>query len=490
MNECAASIRGGATFYVQIRCPPLVSLLPYVGMSGVSIHFIGIGGIGVSALARFYRAEGYVVSGSDLARSEITDALKKIGIRVVIGPHRASNLPRAVTEVVHTVAARRDNPELREVRRRGLRAKTYAQALGEITRRFRTIAVAGAHGKSTTTALCALTLISGGLDPTVIVGAKLKEFGDTNFRLGRLARSLAKGQSKYLVIEADEYRASFLNYRPDIAVITNIDREHLDFYKNIPNIEATFYKFLLNTKPGGGAVLNRDDSRLCRIGAQLRRVRPDIRIIWFSLRDAEAKRIAPRLRIPGRHNVSNALAAYRVGRALGISVAKIMRAISRYHGAWRRFDYQGTFPPRGTSGQAGAKVFADYAHHPTEIRATLQAAREKFPRSRIWCVFQPHHYERTRDLFREFSAAFGDADRAVLLDIYEVAGRERRQKVGDISSGKLAQTVSRRGQSAIYMPNGRLRSYLRRELKPDDILIMMGAGSIWEMTKALMANRK
>lgn len=455
------------------------------------VHLIGIGGIGVSALARFYRTEGHAVSGSDIARSEITDALKKAGIRVFIGPHRASNLAPAVTEVIHTVATRRDNPELRRAKKLGIPTKTYAQALGEITRRYKTIAIAGAHGKSTTTALVALVCVRGGLDPTVVVGAKLREFGDTNFRLGR---------SRLLVIEADEYRASFLNYLPDIAIITNIDREHLDFYKNIRNIERTFLKFLLGTKRGGAAVLNRDDSRLRRVGTRLRRLRPDIRIAWFSLRDAEAKRIAPQLHIPGRHNVANALAAYRAGRALKIPAIKIIDALSRYRGAWRRFDYQGkiairsypsrrpaySYDRRHTPKSGTVKVFADYAHHPTEINATLQAARERFPKRRIACVFQPHHYERTRDLFPEFTRAFSGADKIILLDIYEVAGREQKRRHAVVSSARLAETIRKRGGDAEYVPNRALTAKLHHELRPGDILIMMGAGSIWEMTKALM----
>ena len=436
-------------------------------------HFVGIGGIGMSALARLYRSRGLLVSGSDVARSEITDALRREGIQVSIGNNR-KNVGRDASRVVATVAARASNPELHEARRRGIPIQTYAQALGEITREYRTIAVAGAHGKSTTTALVALALVRGDLDPTVIIGTKIREFhppaGGSNFHRGR---------SRWLVIEADEYRGSFWNHAPEIAVVTNIDREHLDYYKNIRNIEAAFLKFLLRLRPRGVATLNRDDLRLRRIGMRLRRKRPDIRIRWYSLRDSSAKRIARVIRIPGRHNVSNALAACTVGRILKIPEKKILTAISAYRGAWRRFDYQGTL--------AGAKVFADYAHHPTEIKATLQGALEKFPNARLWCMLQPHHYERTRDLFTEFVKAFDDCDGLVLLDIYEVAGRERTRKSGAVNSARLTAAISRRGTPALYLPDPRrLAPFLQKNLRRGDVLLMMGAGDIWETTKRLM----
>ncbi len=434
------------------------------------VHCIGIGGIGVSALARLYRARGWRVSGSDLKRSEITDALKKEGIRVFIGPQRRSNLIREATQVVYSVAVKPDNPELREARQRGLPAKTYAQAVGDLTKRYQTIAVAGSHGKSTTTAMVALMLTRAGLDPTVIVGAKLREFGNTNFRLGK---------SEYLVLEADEYRGSFWNYHPWIAVITNIDREHLDFYRDLSGITKGFEKFISGIRHDGHLVLNADDERLARLVGKTNPVRPG-RIHRFSLRDREAEPLRSILNIPGVHNVANALAAYRAGQILEIPKEKILATLLRYRGIWRRFDYQGKF--------AGAKVFADYAHHPTEIKATLQATREKFPRSRIWCVFQPHHYERTRDLFREFSNAFARADAAIILDIYEVAGREQKRRSGDVSAKTLAAAINRRGVPALYLedPEHRLKPFLMRWLEAGDVLLMAGAGSIWEMTKALM----
>ena len=446
------------------------------GLASNGVHCIGIGGIGVSALARLYRAGGFRVTGSDLVRSEITEALVKEGIRVFIGTHGRKHILPSVTRVVYSAAVRRNNPELREAQHRGIPCQTYAQALGELTRGFKTIAVAGSHGKSTTTAMIALVMTRAGLDPTVIVGTKLKEFGPpaggSNFRLGR---------SPYLVIEADEYHGSFWNYRPWLAVVTSIDREHIDFYQNIAGVTQGFKKFIKGVAPDGHLILNADDARLKRISQSATQL-PRNRVHWFSRRNREAPMLRRTLRIPGQHNVANALAAYRVGEILGIPRRRIVKALAAYRGSWRRFDYQGALH--------GAKVFADYAHHPTEVKATLEAAREKFPKRRIWCVFQPHHYERTHDLFKEFSRAFRDCDALILLDIYEVAGRERTQKSRTVNSETLAAAVSRHGTPALYVAHpARLRPFLRKSLRPGDVLLMMGAGSIWEMTKALMRSK-
>lgn len=451
------------------------------GMEQQHIHCIGIGGIGVSALARLCRSRGFKVSGSDLAESEITEKLRKEGVAVAIGPHRASNIPKNATAVIYTAALEPSNPELREARRRKIKTRSYAEAIGELTRKYQTIAVAGAHGKSTTTALTSLILAKGGIDPTVIVGTKLREFKNSNFRRGR---------SRYLVLEADEYRTSFTNYTPFIAVVTNIDREHLDFYKNVSRIEAAFKKFLLRLRPGGILVLNRDNRRLARIGERLEK-QAGAKIIWYSLRDPKAKRIARLLQVPGKHNVSNALAAHAVGRIFKIPEKTIFSALHSYCGAWRRFDYQGVLALHGSARRGSAKIFADYAHHPTEIAATIQGTREKFPKSKIWCVFQPHHYERTRDLFREFTSAFDGCDAVVMLDIYEVAGREKKNKSPKINSKTLAEAVTRRGVTAHYLREPkRLKSFLQKNLEAGDVVLMMGAGSIWEMTKKLMNTEK
>lgn len=444
------------------------------------IHFIGIGGIGMSALARLFRSRGSRVSGSDVAHSEITGALRREGVRIAIGPHRAANVPPRTMEVIRTSAVQDNSPEVREARERGLAVRFYAEALGDITREYRSIAVAGAHGKSTTTALVALVLIRGGLDPTVVIGTKLREFGDANFRMGRRGEAV-RGQPGYLVFEADEYRDAFLNAWPAIAVVTNIDREHLDFHRTLPAIERAFEKFLNRLPHGGIAILNRDDPSIRRVAHRLRRQRKDIRIVWYSLRDREAGMIRKTLRIPGTHNVSNALAAYRVGVTCRVSRTTILRALASYCGAWRRFERMGIL--------RGALVIADYAHHPTEIKATLQAARERFPKRRIVAAFQPHHYERLKYLFKEFAGAFRNADLALLLDVYEVAGREVRRN-RDISSSALATAIAKQGTAAHYLGPSVTRAKLKPHLRSGDILLLMGAGSIWEMTKRLAMRKR
>ena len=434
-----------------------------------SVHFIGIGGIGMSALARLYRARGVRVSGSDRERSELTDALRREGMRVIIGPHRAANVPARASEAIRTSAVRDDNPEVRAARRRKIPVQYYAEALGDITREYHSIAVAGAHGKSTTTALTALVLIRGKRDPTVIVGTKLREFRDTNFRRGR---------SPYFVFEADEYRDAFLNSSPAVAVITNIDREHLDFHPTLRGNEAAFLKFLKRLPRGGVAILNRDNVSVRRVGARLHRARPDIRITWYSLRDPVATRLRPLLNIPGDHNLANALAAHTVGTTLHIPRSTIFSAIAAYRGSWRRFDERGKL--------WGADVIADYAHHPTELRATLKGARERFPKRRIVAVFQPHHYERLKHLFREFAGAFRDADLALFIDVYEVAGREEKRTSPNISSAALARAVAKQGTKAHYLGRAVTRASIKPFLRSGDVLLLMGAGTIWNMTLRLL----
>ncbi|RJQ37396.1 UDP-N-acetylmuramate--L-alanine ligase [Candidatus Parcubacteria bacterium] len=430
------------------------------------VHFVGIGGIGVSALARLYRARGMRVSGSDLTRSEITDALRRDGIAVRIGPHRADHIPAGTATVIATPAARHDNPELAAARRRGIRVRSYEDAVGELTREYRTIAVAGAHGKSTTTALVALALARARFDPTVLIGTKLREFRNGNFRQGR---------SPWFVLEADEYKKKFLAYAPAIAVVTNIDREHLDTFGTMAGIEAAFLTFLRRINPRGIAVLNADDAHLVRIGRKLKRARPDIRIRWFTLKTPAARAVARLLQIPGRHNVANALAAEAAARAAGAPIASIRQAFHAYQGAWRRFQFVGTL--------AGAIVISDYAHHPTEIRATLAAARDRFPGKRIISVFQPHHTERLTALFREFVGAFDQADRVIILDTYAVAGRERARRPVK-SAQALAAALARRGKDAHFAGRVITRHQLRAQAASGDVLLIMGAGSIGDMATA------
>lgn len=426
----------------------------------------------MSALAQYFLACGARVSGSDISRSEITDVLKKRGILIFIG-HKKTNVSAGTELVIHSFAAKKDNLELQEAHRRGIPIKTYAEAIGALTRNFFTVAVAGAHGKSTTTALVSLMFVKGGFDPTVIIGTKLREFGNTNFRNGR---------SPYLVVEADEYGESFLQYSPDIAIVTNIDREHLDYYKNFANVKTAFRKFLLRIKKGGVAVINRDDKNLVAIARVVQKKRRDVSWRWYSLQDREAVVIKKLLQIPGVHNVSNALGARAAAKIIGATDTAIKNVLRNYRGAWRRSEYRGNFH--------GIKIYDDYGHHPTEIKATLKGFKEKFRGKRIWCIFQPHQIERTKIFLNDFARAFGDAYGVGLLDVYQVVGREQKKtKVTNVTkvTKELAEKLQKRHPRVWYLGNHtKIADFLKTNAKQGDIAILMGAGDIWKNTQKLI----
>lgn len=442
----------------------------------MKIHFIGIGGIGMSALAQYYLNQGHKVSGSDLASSEITDLLRKKGAKVFIGKQKISNIKTQISKsknclIIYSPAVQKNNPELKIARKLGIKCLTYPEALGELTKKYFTIAVSGTHGKSTTTAMLAVILIKAGFDPTVIVGTKLREFGNSNFRAGK---------SKYLLIEADEHFASFLNYWPKIIVITNIERDHLDYYKNLKNIKKAFCEFVGHLPPDGILVFNADDknSKL-----KIKASRAQFKIQKYSLRQKEANKLRKILQVPGEHNVSNALAALTVARALGISDKISFKALSEYRGAWRRFEIK-EFKIKNLK----FKIVSDYAHHPTEIKATIRAAKEKFPGQKIWVVFQPHQIERTVSLFDDFVTAFDEADVVVLTNIFKVAGREKKNppKGKDIKA-LMSKIKKRRLQTYFISDLRKIPKFLKKmlwqasykKLGREDVILIMGAGDIY-----------
>ncbi len=447
----------------------------------MKIHFVGIGGIGMSALARHFLNGGHEISGSDAAASNITEALRGEGIKVFIG-HRASNVPRRAALVVKSQAIPDHNPELTAARKRGVNIISYPEAVRDLTRQYRTIAVAGAHGKSTTTALSALTLIAGGFDPTVILGTNLKEFGS---KAGG-GRNYRAGKSRYLVLEADEFGRAFLRYSPFVAIITNIDREHLDVYKNLANVEAAFLKFLANTIPGGTLILNRDDHNLHSLEREIAAITGarDLRVIWYSLRELQTKKIKEALKIMGEHNLSNALAAYHLGKVFGIDEKTIVAALGAYRGAWRRMEYRGKWK--------SALIYDDYAHHPTEIKATLQAFKEHFTKKKLVCIFQPHQSRRLKTLFNEFAAAFETADETVLLPIYKVAGRDKKpEEVRRFDSLGLAKAAWKHSprKFILYLAEPKhLKKTLAKLPGPlsQKVIVMMGAGDIVNLTDSLL----
>lgn len=437
-------------------------------MAGVKkiVHFIGIGGIGMSALARWFKAHGYIVQGSDLSKSTITTELALDGIRVIIGKHRALNIPHDCSRVIYNQAIDAENLELLEAQRRHIPIASYPQCIGELTRLYKTIAIAGAHGKSTTTALIALILEKARFDPTVIIGTKLKEFGNKNFR---------EGKGEYLVLEADEWKNSFGHYFPYAALITNIDREHLDYYKNLSAIKKAFLNFIQHVNPEGFVVLNKENAMLYTMRKKIKKA-----TVWYTINSKEKTAIKKILQLFGVHNLSNAIGAYTLCRALGVKKNIILKAIAVYKGSWRRSEYRGEYK--------SAKVFDDYAHHPTEIAATIAAFKEQLPDYKLIVVFQPHQRERLKLLFDDFTRAFDKTDELILWEVYDVAGREEQKN--PYNTARLADAITDRwGKSIIVVKKiTALRMTLALLLAPrsKNAILMMGAGNINEITDQLI----
>ena len=315
-----------------------------------------------------------------------------------------------------------------------------------------------------------LILVEGGLDPTVIVGTRLKEFNDSNYRLGK---------SNYFVVEADEWRAAFLNYHPWALLITSIDREHLDFYKNFGTIKKTYLTFISGMKDEGILVLNADDKGIISIKEKIEAIaeKKSLKVLWYSSKDTIASIIKENIQIPGDHNISNAIGAFTLATHVDVSQKNIIRALASFKGTWRRFEYKGILN--------GARVFDDYAHHPREIQATLQGAKTLVKNNgKVWCVFQPHQRERLALLFKDFVKSFKDADNVVFLPIYEVVGREEKDTT--MNTERLYNEIKKK-QSVYYVSDPRdLKGFLKDKVKENDILIMMGAGDVAKYTEELV----
>lgn len=451
------------------------------------VHLIGIGGIGMSALAQYYKSRGDIVSGSDITKSSITDALRKKDIAVSIG-HARKNIPAHCDLVIYNRAIPSTNPELLGAEKQGIPTLPYAKALGTITETHETIAITGSHGKSTTTALAALALIRGGLDPTVLVGTNLKEFGGGNFR---------RGAGSHLVLEADDFGGAFFEYSPAIAIVTNVDEEHMDFYKSFANVKRAFLRFMETTRPGGTLILNHNDGTLRSLTPKIRAIakKKSLTVIWYSAKNLAHKKLKSILKLPGAHNLSNAMAVYELGRVLKLPEKKTLQAISSYNGSWRRMEFRRDI----AVGANKIKVFDDYAHHPTEIKATLRGFKEKYPHSPLICVFQPHQAARLRLLFNGFVSAFGDADILALIPAYRVSGRDRNannSKDEAYTSERLAGAIAKKypKKSVFYFSNPKhikqsIAKILAAQFKSSArnfILVMMGAGDIVTYTDFLI----
>jgi UDP-N-acetylmuramate--alanine ligase len=457
------------------------------------VHFVGIGGIGMSGIAEVLLNLGYKISGSDLKRSAATDRLKSMGAIIFEG-HASDNVTGADV-VVTSSAISSLNPEVVEAARLHVPVIQRAEMLAELMRLKYGIAIAGMHGKTTTTSMVAAVLAGGGLDPTVVVGGRVDAMG-SNARLGR---------SQYLVAEADESDRSFLKLSPILSVVTNIDREHMDCYRNMHDVKRAFLDFMDRVPFYGMLVLCNDDPVLRRLFAKVRRrmmtygtrkgsdflirlnparpgalVRPNS--FKVSYRGADLGEF--RLHVPGLHNVLNATAAIAVGIGLDIPVAQICEALEQFRGVDRRFQL------RGEAG--GVAVIDDYGHHPTEIRATLAAARQCGYR-KIHVIFQPHRYTRTRDLMKEFAAAFSDADSLFVLDIYAASEQPIEGITGEALARKIAESrnhsagVGTSSDSIRYVPSFEEAVLATTSAaEPGDMILTLGAGSVSQLGPMLL----
>lgn len=462
------------------------------------IHFVGIGGIGMSGIAELLANLGYAVSGSDAKRSSVTERLESLGVTVHAG-HAAAHVGDADV-VVFSSAVRPDNPEVAEAERRRIPVIPRAEMLAELMRLRFGIAVAGAHGKTSTTSMIALVLERAGLDPTAVIGGRLSAFG-SNARLG---------QGECMVAEADESDRSFLKLSPSIAVITNIDREHMDAYGSFADVQQAFIDFANKVPFYGAVVACADDAELCKVMPQFRR-----RVIRYGIAPGNGSDDRPAglgvvathvtldgfgsistierrerrgaaavnetlgrltLSVPGRHSVQNALAAVAVGLELDVPFATIAAALSEFRGAERRFEHRGVVN--------GVTVIDDYGHHPTEIAAVIAAARAAKP-SRIVVAFQPHRYTRTRDLMTEFGLALAAADEVVLTDIYAAS----EDPIPGITVEALAEAVNRQRSAPVHVvPRlDEVASRVADLVRPGDLVITLGAGSIGGLATALVA---
>jgi UDP-N-acetylmuramate--alanine ligase len=445
------------------------------------IHFVGIGGAGMSGIARLLLSRGMPVTGSDAKEGRVVDELRRLGARVSVG-HQAENV-RGAARVVYTAAVKDDNPELREARRTGLDLITRAAMLGELMDGTASIAVAGTHGKTTTTGMIAAIFDAAGADPTVLIGGDVAAFGG-NARVG---------QSPFFIAEACEAFRSFLELRPLVAVLTNIEADHLDTYGTLDGVIDGFGQFAGQIHRTGAAILCWDDPNIRRLlpylhcrqlrygfedGAELSAVDLDL--------ERSAPRFQPRWRggllgefelgVPGRHNVLNALAALGVVLEVGLPLEAAREGLRGFRGVGRRFEYLGE--------EAGVVVVDDYAHHPSELAATLAAARQALGRP-ITAVFQPHLFSRTQQLMTEFAASFRHADRVVLCDIYPA----REAPIPGVTSEALAAAIRVQDpeKEVTYVsPKERVVEVLAGVLKPGEAVLTLGAGDIREVGEALV----
>lgn len=448
-----------------------------------TIHCIGIGGIGLSAIAEILLSRGYNVTGSDMKESDMTSHLASKGARIFIG-HRAENVENADL-VVYSAAVGRDNPELMRAAERGVPAVTRAQMLGVLMDEYEnSIAISGTHGKTTTTSMVSLILDRARMEPTILVGGNLAEIGG----------NVKVGHSKYFVTEACEYMDSFLSLRPRIEIILNIDSDHLDYFKDIDHIVSSFDKFAGLVPEDGLIVAYQANPFVSQVIKNLNNVvtfglnenctyyGEDIDfnengMPAFNVKKEGRTLCRVQLSVPGEHNVLNALAAFACCHSLGVDSGIIRDTLQEYKGTQRRFDIVGTTA-------TGVKIVDDYAHHPTEIKATLEAC-QNVPHNKLWCLFQPHTYTRTLALFDDFADAFQKADELILAEIY--AAREKN--IYKISSASLAEKIKEchpEKRVSFMKSFDEIADYVYQNAQNGDLVLTMGAGDIYKVGEMLL----
>lgn len=446
-----------------------------------NIHFIGIGGAGMSALAYVLIKRGFDVRGSDLNAGHMSAHLAEEGAMVFMG-HAACQVDDADAVVIST-AIHPNNPELVAAQNRGIPVLHRSDVLAALLNDAEGVAVAGAHGKTTTSAMISCIAAESGVDPTIVIGGEVTSLGGN-------ARN---GAGPHVVAEADESDGSFLKFYPHLAVLTNIEDDHLDHYGTEENIYKAFKQFLGNIKDGGKAILCVDNDKVRRLAEEI-----DKTVITYGMEGEEADYTAKNvtygvdgthyelhfknefltevhLIVPGRHNVLNSMGAFAAAREMGIGIDKILASLERFGGAKRRFETKGKVN--------GIWIVDDYAHHPTEIGVTLKAARQTQPK-RLLCVFQPHRYTRTQLLFDEFCQSFKECDELVIVDIYS-AGED---PIKGVSSGALAEGIhAATGQSVQYIPRlAKAEEYFQAQAQPGDLIMTIGAGDVFKIGEELV----
>jgi len=459
------------------------------------IYFIGLGGIGVSALAKMMVQRGKKVSGSDLNFSEIIKKLEKMGVKFYQG-HQAENLSADTDLIIYSPAVEKNNPERIKAKKLSIPQLSYPEFLGELSKEKFTIAVSGTHGKSTTTAILGLILEQAKLDPLVIVGSKVPQWNG-NLRMTQTNTDSTRTNTdsrcrSVFVVEACEWRAHMLNLSPKMIILNNLELDHTDYYKDINHLIRTFKIYIKKLPKDGIIILNADD-------VNLKKLKSKNKTITFGIKnqaEVMAKNIITRhgeqvfdlyfhgkvynfrLKVPGIFNVYNVLAATAGALALGVKPEIIKKSVENFYGIWRRFEKIGEYKK--------AIIISDYAHHPTAVLNTIQAAKEFYPGKRIMAVFQPHHHNRTKKLFKEFIKCFKGAGLTIISEIYDVAGREEEMDQ-DVSSKDLVKAVQKNGQKVLYGQDLKeTKKLILENIQPNDAVLIMGAGDIYQIANDLV----